>query len=102
MAGLNHYLILSAILFSIGLFGALTKRNIITILMAVELMFNAVNLALIAFARFSAPALLTGHVFALFIITVAAAEVALGLGLIIAIYRNRETVDITDIAEMKG
>jgi len=102
MAGINHYLVLSAILFAIGLTGALAKRNIVTVLMAVELMFNAVNLAFLAFARFVTPAVLTGHIFVLFIITVAAAEVALGLALVIAIYRNRETVDVTTADSMKG
>lgn len=102
MAGLNHYLILSAILFSIGLAGALTKRNIVTVLMSIELMFNAVNVAFIAFARFGTPGVVTGHLFALFIITVAAAEVALGLALVLAMYRNRQTVDITTADTMKG
>ena len=102
MVGLNHYLVLSAILFCIGLVGALAKKNLIVVLMSVELMFNAVNLAFVALSRFVTPQLLTGQVFALFIITVAAAEVSLGLAIIIAIYRNRETVDATDIDTMKG
>lgn len=102
MAGLDHYLILSAILFCIGLTGALVKRNVVTVLMSIEIMFNAVNVAFLAFARFVTPGLLTGHVFVLFIITVAAAEVALGLALVIALYRNRETVDITTADTMKG
>lgn len=102
MAGLNHFLILSAILFSIGLVGALSKRNIVTVLMSLELMFNAVNLAFIAFGRFVTPALLTGQLFVLFIITVAAGEVALGLALIIALFRNRESVDVASAASMKG
>ena len=113
MAGINHYLILSAILFSIGLSGALMKRNIVTILMAVELMFTAVILAFLAFARFAperpvgldpttTSPFLTGQAFALFIIVVAAAEVAMGLAIVIAIYRNQETVDITTVDSMKG
>lgn len=102
MAGLEHYLILSGIIFSIGLVGALTKRNIITILMSVELMFNAVNIAFIAMTRFVTPTLLTGHIFVLFIITVAAGELALGLAIVIAIFRNRESVDVTTAASMKG
>ncbi len=102
MAGLEHYLILSAIIFSIGLVGALTKRNVITILMSLELMFNAVNIAFVAVTRFVTPTLLTGHIFALFVITVAAAEVALGLAIVIAIFRNRESVDITTASSMKG
>ncbi len=102
MIGLSHYLLLSAVLFSIGLYGALSKRNAIAVLMSIEILFNAVNVAAVAFARYIAPnslesaqALLTGQVFALFIITVAAAEVALGLAIVIVIYRNRESVDIS-------
>lgn len=102
MAGLDHYLILSGILFSIGLTGVLIKRNVVTVLMALELMFNAVTLTFLAFGRFTTPQVMTGQVFVLFIITVAAAEVALGLALVIAIYRNRETVDITTADSMRG
>ena len=111
MVGFHHYLLLSALLFTIGLFGALTKRNAITVLMSLEVMFNAVMVAAVAVARYIVPAnlektgathlLLTGQAFALFVITVAAAEVALGLALVIAIYRHRRTVDITEVAEMK-
>ena len=108
---LENLLILSSVLFCIGLFGALSRRNIIIILMSLEIMFNAVNIALVAFSRYTVPArlfadplttsedvlqmLLTGQVFAIFIITVAAAEIALGLGIVIALYRNRESVDVT-------
>ncbi len=99
--GLEHYLILSAILFSIGLYGALTKRNAIVILMCIEIMLNAVNIAMVAFSRFIVPAMLTGQVFAIFIIAVAAAEAAVGLAIIIAIYRSRETIESTDIDLMK-
>ncbi|MFC2056118.1 NADH-quinone oxidoreductase subunit NuoK [Chloroflexota bacterium] len=99
--GLEHYLILSAILFSIGLYGVLTKRNAIVILMCVEIMLNAVNIAMVAFSRFIVPTLLTGQVFAIFIIVVAAAEAAVGLAIIIAIYRSRETIESTDINLMK-
>ena len=99
--GLEHYLILSAILFSIGLYGALAKRNAIVILMSIELMLNGVNIAMVAFSRFIVPLLLTGHVFAIFIMVVAAAEVAIGLAIIISIYRNRGTIDATQINLMK-
>ena len=99
--GLNHYLILSAVLFCIGLFGALTKRNVVVILMSIEIMLNAVNIAMVAFSRYVTPLLLTGQVFALFIIVVAAAEAAVGLAIIISIYRNRETVDSSKIDLMK-
>ncbi|MCJ7744348.1 MAG: NADH-quinone oxidoreductase subunit NuoK [Dehalococcoidales bacterium] len=99
--GLEHYLILSAVLFSIGLYGALAKRNIIIILMSIELMLNAVNIAMVAFSRFVTPALLTGQIFAIFVMVVAAAEAAVGLAIIIALYRNRETIDSTKIDLMK-
>ena len=99
--GLEHYLILSTILFSIGLYGALAKRNAIVILMSIELMLNAVNIAMVAFSRYIVPLLLTGQVFAIFIMVVAAAEVAVGLAIIIAIYRSYETIDATRIDLMK-
>jgi len=99
--GLEHYLILSTILFSIGLYGALAKRNAIIILMSIELMLNAVNIAMVAFSRYIVPVLLTGQVFAIFIIVVAAAEAAVGLAIIMAIYRGRETIDVTKINLMK-
>jgi len=99
--GLEHYLILSTILFSIGLYGALTKRSAVVILMSIELMLNAVNIAMVAFSRYIVPLLLTGQIFAIFIIVVAAAEAAVGLAIIMAIYRNRETIDVTEINLMK-
>lgn len=99
--GLEHYLVLSAVLFCIGLYGALSKRNAIVILMCIEIMLNAVNIALIAFSRYVVPLLLTGQVFAIFVMLVAAAEVAVGLAIIISIYRSRETIDATKIDLMK-
>ena len=129
---LESFLVLSGVIFCIGLYGALAKRNVITVLMSIELMFNGVNIAMVAFARYVVPrsiavgpaateaevaravaegtalgetvlsTLLTGQIFAIFIITVAAAEVALGLGIVIAMYRNRETVDITQANLMRG
>jgi NAD(P)H-quinone oxidoreductase subunit 4L len=99
--GLTHYLVLAGILFSIGLFGALTKRNAIVILISIELMLNGVNIALVAFSRYITPVMLTGQVFAVFIMVVAAAEVAIGLAIIIAIYRNRDTIDATKINLLK-
>ena len=99
--GLEHYLILATVLFSIGFYGALTKRSAIVILMCIELMLNAVNIAMVAFSRYVVPLMLTGQVFAIFIIVVAAAEAAVGLAIIMAIYRNRETVDATQIDLMK-
>ena len=101
MVSLQHYLILAVVLFSIGLYGALSKRNAIVILMSIEIMLNAVNIAMVAFSRYIVPTLLTGQVFTIFIMVVAAAESAVGLGIIIAIYRNRETIDATEINLMK-
>ncbi|HEY82726.1 MAG TPA: NADH-quinone oxidoreductase subunit NuoK [Dehalococcoidia bacterium] len=101
MLGLEHYLILSAILFSIGLYGVLSKRNAIIILMCIELMLNAVNITLVAFSRYVVPALLTGQVFAIFVIVVAATEAAVGLAIILAIYRGLEDIDVTKINLLK-
>ena len=98
---LEHYLILATVLFSIGLYGVLSRRSAIVILMSIELMLNAVNILMIAFSRYVVPTLLTGQVFAIFIIVVAAAEAAVGLAIIMAIYRNRETIDSTEINLMK-
>ncbi len=101
MVGLEHYLILAAVLFSIGLYGAMAKRNAIVILMSIELMLNGVNIALVAFSRYIVPLMLTGQVFTIFVMVVAAAEVAVGLAIIISIYRHRETIDATRIDLMK-
>lgn len=92
--GLVHYLVLSAIIFSIGLYGVLAKRNAVIILMCIEIMLNAVNIALVAFSRYVTPLALTGQVFAIFVMAVAAAEAAVGIAIIITIYRNRETINI--------
>ncbi|MDY6911728.1 MAG: NADH-quinone oxidoreductase subunit NuoK [Chloroflexota bacterium] len=102
--GLTHYMVLSGILFAVGLFGALSKRNAVSILMCIEIMLNAANIAVVAFSRFLAPdtVLLTGHVFALFVMVVAAAEAAVALAIVIALYRNRETVDVEKVDSMKG
>ena len=99
--GLEQYLLLSAILFSIGLYGALAKRNAVIILMCIEIMLNAVNIALVAFSRYITPTQLTGQVFTIFILVVAAAEVTVGLAIIISIYRSRETIDSTKLNLMK-
>ena len=99
--GLEHYLVLSAVLFCIGLYGALTKRNAVIILMCIELMLNAVNIAMVAFSSYIVPLLLTGQVFAIFVMVVAAAEVAVGLAIILAIYRGLVDIDITKINLMK-
>ena len=99
--GLQHYLILSAILFSIGFYGVLAKRNAVIVLMCIELMLNAVNITLVAFSRYVVPAMLTGQVFAIFVIVVAAAEVAVGLAIIFAIYRGLEDIDVSKIDLLK-
>ncbi len=102
MIPLSYFLIVGAALFCIGLFVALGRRNAVAILMGVELMLNAVNINLIAFWRYSKPNTdLAGQVFALFVITLAAAEAAVGLALIIAIYRSRDTVNVEDVNLMK-
>ena len=95
---LEHVLIVGGVLFSIGLYIALAKRNAVAVLMGIELMLNAVNLTLIAFSRFiESPRPLDGHVFAIFVITVAAAEAAVALALVVAVYRFRGTIDIDRI-----
>lgn len=100
--GLEHYLLFSAFLFSVGLYGALTRRNAVAILMSIEVMFNAVNVAFIAANRFIAPPdSYAGQVFTIFVITVAAGEAAVGLALMINIYRSRDTVDVDEITLMK-
>ncbi len=102
---LNHFLVLGAVLFCIGLYGALAKRNAIAILMGIEIMLNAVNISLVAFSFFNKvkpySTFLTGQIFAIFIITVAAAEAAVALAMIISIYRKRNTVDVGEINLMK-
>jgi NADH-quinone oxidoreductase subunit K len=103
MTPLHCYLILSALLFAIGLAGALTRRNSILVLIGIELMLNAANLNFIAFWRYSAhPEALTGIIFVIFSIAVAAAEAAVGLALIISIYRHYRTVNVDEITEMRG
>jgi NADH-quinone oxidoreductase subunit K len=97
--GLEHYLVVSALLFSLGLLGAITGRNLLIIYMSLELMLNSANLALVAFSRFNAN--LDGQVMVFFIITVAAAEVAVGLALIVALYRKRQTVQVEDLTSLK-
>ena len=97
--GLEHYLVVSALLFSIGLLGVITRRSLILIYMSLELMLNAANLTLVAFSRFNDN--LDGQLMVFFIITVAASEVAVGLALIVALYRRRQTTDVEDLATLK-
>jgi len=95
-----HFLTVAAIVFAIGLYGVLTKRTIIGILMSIELMLNAVNINLITFSHFITPEALTGQVFAIFTITVAAAEVAVGLAMVFRVYHDRNTVHAARLDEM--
>jgi len=99
MVSIQHYLMLGAALFTIGVVGVLTRRNILVILMSIELMMNAVNINLIAFS--SRLGQVAGQVFAIFVITVAAAEAAVGLGIVIAMFKNKETMNINEIDIMK-
>ena len=101
MISLSNYLVLAAVLFSIGLFGVITKRNAIAILMGIELMLNAVNINLVAFSRFIEPSDVVGQIFAVFTIVVAAAEVAVGLAIIIALARARQTIDAEELHLLK-
>ena len=97
--GLEHYLIVSSLLFSIGLLGVVMRRNLILIYMSLELMLNAANLALVAFSRFNDN--LDGQLMVFFVITVAASEVAVGLALIVALFRRRRTTNVEDLATLK-
>jgi len=101
MVPLSWYLFVSAVLFCVGIFGVLSRRNAIAILMGIELMLNAANINLVAFGRFIDPKVLAGHVFAVFVLTVAAAEAAVGLAIIISVYRNREHINVDKINVMK-
>src|SRR5258708_31649199 len=104
---LNHFLVLGAVLFCIGLYGAIAKRNAIAVLMGIEIMLNAVNITMVGFSFFNQVTTnhyntyLTGQIFAIFIITVAAAEASVALAMIIAIYRKRDTVDVGEIDMLK-
>ena len=98
-AGLEHYLVVSALLFSLGVLGVILRRNLLVMYMGLELMLNASNLALVAFSRFNNN--LSGQVMVFFIITVAAAEVAVGLALIVALYRKRQSAHTEDLTSMK-
>ena len=102
MIGLAHFLVLGAVLFSIGIFGVLTRRNIIGILMSIEIMFNAVNLNLVAFNRYLYGGDLWGQGYAIFVITLAAGEAVVGLALGLAIYRNLKTVYVEKMDLLKG
>lgn len=100
---LEHFLVLSAILFSLGVYGVLTRRNAVLILMSVELMLNAASINMVAFAAYAAPSgsVATGIIFAIFIITVAAAEVGLALAIILRIFRNRGTANVDEVSDLR-
>ena len=101
MPGLAHYLVLASGLFCLGIFGLLTRRNAVGVLMSIELMFNAVNINFVAFSRFITPDSLSGQIFAVFIITIAAAEAAVGLAIVMLIYRNFRGIEVDKINFMK-
>lgn len=101
--GLQHFLVFGSLLFALGIYGVLSRRNAIGILLSIELMLNGVNVLMVSFARYlSSPQEMAGQVFALFIITVAAAEAAVGLAIIIAIYRQRRTVQVDQLDLLRG
>ncbi len=100
MIGLNHYLILSGCLFAIGMYGIITRRNALLMLLSVELLFNAANLSFVAYARYRGD--LTGQVFVFFTMVVAACEVAIGLAVAILLYRAQETLNTDEIHSLKG
>lgn len=97
---LNQFLFLAAVLFCTGVYGVLARKNGVLVLMSIELILNAVNLNLVAFGAFNQT--VTGQVFALFVIAIAAAEVGVGLAIVLLIYRNRKSVDLTGIDSLKG
>lgn len=101
MLTLQHFLGLSAVLFSIGLYGVLSRRNAVVILMSIELMLNAVNINLIAFAMYLAPTAFVGQIFAIFVICIAAAEVGLALAIVLRIYRGRTSINVDEVDLMK-
>lgn len=97
---IHHFLILSALLFCLGLVGTIIRKNILIIFMSIEVMLNAVNLTFVALARYYNT--MDGQVIAIFVMAIAAVEVAIGLGIVIAIFRNKQTVKTSDLASLKG
>ena len=100
MFTLNHYLILALILFCIGIFGVISRKNVLIVFMSIELMLNSVNLVFVSFARFQG--MLDGHVWVFMVLAVAAAEAAVGLGIIVALFRNIKTVYVDEVKELRG
>ena len=101
MIPLEHFLVVSAVLFSLGVYGVLARRNAVLILMSIELMLNAASMNMVAFAVYTSPDSFIGIIFAVFIITVAAAEVGLALAIILRLFRNRRTANVDEVAELK-
>ena len=102
MITLTHYLVLSAALFGLGLYAVLARRNAVAMLMGIELMLNAANINLVAFNKYAAPGSMQGQIFALIVITLAACEAAVGLALVLAVYRRFETTYVDELTTMKG
>jgi NAD(P)H-quinone oxidoreductase subunit 4L len=100
--GLQHYLVLAAVLFCIGLYGVTTSRNLIRVLMSIEFILNAANINFVAFSHFSTPDPMAGQIFAIFIMTIAAAEAGVALAIVLAVYKHFQSVDIDRIHLMKG
>jgi NADH:ubiquinone oxidoreductase subunit K len=101
MIPLEHFLVVSAVLFSLGVYGVLARRNAVLILMSIELMLNAASINMVAFAAYTSPERFIGIIFAIFIITVAAAEVGLALAIILRLFRNRRTANVDEIDQLK-
>ncbi len=101
MMPVSYFLVLSALLFSVGIYGVLARQNAVLVLLSIELMLNATNINLVAFSAFFQEAGVAGQVFALFVIAVAAAEVGIGLAIVILIFRNRQSVDVDEMSLMK-
>ena len=98
---LEHFIMLSGVLFSIGVYGVLARRNAVLILMSVELMLNAVSINMVAFAVYTAPTLFIGVIFAIFVITIAAAEVGLALAIVLRVFRNRGTANVDEVNTLR-
>ncbi|NUM80233.1 NADH-quinone oxidoreductase subunit NuoK [bacterium] len=99
--GLYHYLTLSVILFAIGMTGVLIRRSVLSMLLSIEILFNSINLAALAFNRFLYPATVTGHVFVIFIITIAAAEAAVALAIVMIVYKNFRSLEVEGLTSLK-
>lgn len=101
MVPLQYYIVLSAVLFTIGIYGVLARRNAILVLLSIEIMFNAVNINFVAFSRFVTPETIVGQIYAIFAIASAAAEIGIGLAIVLLIYRGRETVNVDEVDMLK-